>query len=524
MTTPSTPWTREAVAAEILAGECLVIYHDLLLRIPKTWLEKHPGGVLSILHFVGRDATDEIAAYHPDHVLELVRRYKVGTVELPWQPLVPPVMSGWVRTSSNAWYNEADAVRSASNTQILLVPAKQHADAADAPTRETLEPGLSTLSLEDQARHSAAYKVLHKRIRDAGLYNTRYLAGYGPEVLRYTLLGGLSAYAYWHSWFIASAVFLGLMWQQLTFVAHDLGHVSVTHNWAIDRLLGILVADWIGGLSIGWWVNNHNVHHLVTNHPTHDPDIEHLPFFAISPVFFDSLWSSYYKRTLHFDRFAHFFVAIQHRLFYIVLLLARFNLYANSYPFILKKTFDTKRVRGAAAGRGPSRSRGSFSSGTGLAASSPAPDRGGWASHTSLSATSLPRPCTSRSSFRTFPCRPPTSGQPSPSLIDNCAQLRTSSAQTRLGGFTAVCSCRSHITSSHASRGTTSRPRAFLVKEFAKEQGLVYEEFGWISGNQDVLGMLKGVADQVKIIGTVAQAEAKEAVDRKLGLHTEKKG
>jgi delta8-fatty-acid desaturase len=64
---------------------------------------------------------------------------------------------------------------------------------------------------------------------------------------------------------------------------------------------------------------------------------------------------------------------------------------------------------------------------------------------------------------------------------------------------------------------------SLLVKEFAKEQGLVYAEFGWISGNQDVLGVLKSVADQVKIIGTVAEAEAKEAVDRKLGLHTEKK-
>jgi delta8-fatty-acid desaturase len=62
-----------------------------------------------------------------------------------------------------------------------------------------------------------------------------------------------------------------------------------------------------------------------------------------------------------------------------------------------------------------------------------------------------------------------------------------------------------------------------LVKEFAAEQGLVYAEFGWVSGNQDVLGVLKSVADQVKIIGTVAEAEAKEAVDRKLGLCEPKK-
>ena len=62
-----------------------------------------------------------------------------------------------------------------------------------------------------------------------------------------------------------------------------------------------------------------------------------------------------------------------------------------------------------------------------------------------------------------------------------------------------------------------------LVKEFAKEQGLVYAEFGWISGQKDVLGVLKSVADQVKIIGRVADAEATEAVERKLGLQAGKK-
>jgi hypothetical protein len=44
------------------------------------------------------------------------------------------------------------------------------------------------------------------------------------------------------------------MWHQLVFTVHDLGHMGVTHNWTIDRLLAILIADFIGGLSIGWWV------------------------------------------------------------------------------------------------------------------------------------------------------------------------------------------------------------------------------------------------------------------------------
>ncbi|KAJ7630875.1 delta 8-sphingoloid desaturase protein [Roridomyces roridus] len=510
--------SREAVAAGILAGKHYVVYHDSLLHIPPKWLDQHPGGALSILHFVGRDASDEIDSYHPDHVLDLVRRYKVGTVELPWRPLVPPVMSGWVRTSSDKWCNEATAVR--SGTQILLV--KKGDDTDSGPTRETLEPQPTALSFDDQNRHSAAYKVLHKRVRDAGLYQTRYLAGYGPEILRYVLLASISAYAYTHSWFITSAIFLGLFWQQLTFTAHDLGHLSVTHNWAIDRLLGILIADWIGGLSIGWWVANHNIHHLVPNHPVHDPDIEHLPFIAITPAFFDSLWSTYYKRTLHFDRFAHFFVQLQHRIFYLVLLLARFNLYANSYPFLVRWAFDTKRTRGAFWAWGLEIAGiaffwywfGCVMAGT-----------GSWrnallyliVSHVAAAPVHI-QIVLSHFSMSTEDLGP------TESFADR--QLRT----------TTDVICPDNIAWIHGGLHLqvthhlfprlprhNLRAASLLVKEFANEQGLVYAEFGWISGNQDVLGVLKNVADQVQLIGTVASAEAKEAVDKKLGLYEEKK-
>ncbi|KAJ7092661.1 fatty acid desaturase-domain-containing protein [Mycena epipterygia] len=514
-----TAWTREAVAAGILAGDNLVVYNDLLLRIPAKWLDQHPGGALSILHFVGRDAADEIESYHPAHVLDLVRRYKVGTVELPWRPLVPPVMSGWVRTSSSAWFKEADAVRT-GGTQILLVQKRPDGD--NAPTRDTLEPPPTTLSPEDQARHSAAYKILHNRVRDAGLYDTRYITGYGPEVLRYALLASLSAYAYSHAWFITSAVFLGLFWQQLTFVAHDLGHLGVTHNWTIDRLLGILIADWIGGLSIGWWVTNHNVHHLVPNHPTHDPDIEHLPFLAISPAFFDSLWSSYYKRTLHFDRFAHFFVQLQHRLFYVVLLLARFNLYANSYPFIVRKAFDTKRARGGRWAWGLEVAGIIFFwcwFGRVLA------NCGSWqkglayllVSHVAAAPVHI-QIVLSHFSMSTEDLGP-TESFPDRQMRTTTDVICPDSIGWIHGGLQLQVT---HHLFPRLPRHNL-KAASLLVKEFAAEQGLVYAEFGWISGNKDVLGVLKDVADQVKLIGTVASAEAKEAVDRKLGLLDEKK-
>lgn len=258
-------WPRERVAARILAGDSLVIYNDLLLRIPHTWLNAHPGGALAILHFVGRDAADEIDAYHAEHTIRTIKKYAIGTVGTsshPWEPLLPPVMSGWVRKiapdGSLAWHNEARPLAPSAplSSEILLV----HKDSsllqdASGPTLDTILPPPSNLSLKVQARHSAAYKELHKRIIDAGLYKTRYIAGYGPEVARYLLLAASSAYAYKHNWLITSAIFLGLLWHQLVFTVHDLGHMGVTHDWTIDRLLAISIADFIGGLSVGWWVD-----------------------------------------------------------------------------------------------------------------------------------------------------------------------------------------------------------------------------------------------------------------------------
>ena len=46
------------------------------------------------------------------------------------------------------------------------------------------------------------------------------------------------------------------------------------------------------------------------------------------------------------DAAAKIFLAFQHKLFYIVLSLARFNLYANSYGYLAKTAFEPKRFRG----------------------------------------------------------------------------------------------------------------------------------------------------------------------------------
>ncbi|KAF8642336.1 hypothetical protein AX16_009605 [Volvariella volvacea WC 439] len=523
-------WSRPEVVNRILQGEHLIIYNSHLLRIPPKWLDAHPGGALALLHFVGRDATDEIDAYHSDETIKLIQRYSVGHVELSehgWDALVPPIMSGWVQRKTQEgkyeWYHEAEAVRFEENSssypssEILLVDKSLAVQSSSGPTLSTLIPPPSPLSPKIQAQHSRAYKELHKRIVDAGLYRTPYITGYGPEILRYVLLGSLSAYAYIHDWKIPSAFFLGLMWHQLVFSAHDLGHMGVTHNWTADRLLGILIADFIGGLSIGWWVQNHNVHHLITNHPSHDPDIEHLPFFAISPAFLSSLWSSYYKRTMHFDRFAKIFISIQHKLFYIVMLFARFNLYALSYTFLYQKAWESKRARG-----------GNWAWTLEIVGliffwswfGSVLYGCGSWqralsyllVSHITTSPLHV-QIVLSHFSMSTDDLGP-TESFPHRQMRTTTDVICHPSFDFIHGGL--------HLQVTHHLFPRLPRHNlkkaSLMVKEFAKEQGLVYAEFGFTRGNHEVIGVLRGVADQVRIMGQVAATEATDAVNKRLGL------
>jgi delta8-fatty-acid desaturase len=397
--------SREDIAARILAGEHLFVLNGNLICVPHQWLTAHPGGALTILHFIGRDATDEVEAYHPKHILEKMRAFSQGPVQLSedgWVPLLPPISTGWIRRlspdGSLGWYNEStpDYSKNTPSSQVLV--KKSDVPILNSPSLASIQPPHSALSLKIQSQHSAAYKQLHKRVVGAGLYQTRYISGYGPEVARYIFFALSSYLLYQRSLFFLSAVSLGILWHQITFICHDLGHLGVTHNWHQDRLIAVFCADFIGGLSIGWWVHvcpfqtSHSplliistlesqcsswyaftlydypllklrYRVVVTNHPAQyvsllphlisfvtifpsDPDIQQLPFFAITPVFFKSLYSSYYKRELTFDRFSRAAVSAQHHLFYAVMSLARLNLYHLSYRHLWSTRNEPSRARG----------------------------------------------------------------------------------------------------------------------------------------------------------------------------------
>ncbi|KXH39246.1 fatty acid desaturase [Colletotrichum nymphaeae SA-01] len=377
--------SRRQIEDLIAQGRVVTIVDDFVVKLDG-WLAYHPGGDKAIQHMVGRDATDEVTVLHSPEAKAQMARYRIGRIEGHWRNFVPPIQGGKFRTieqggpefdhaedddalrffgassPSDVSSREASPVfdttenhvrhrngavaspNSASGSSATSVIDDGHDGKEmdgtaflDSETRKQIRLDLDkypALDGETQSDIVRKYRLLDERIKAEGLYDCDYRA-YAIEVSRYTLLFvGMLTFLRW-GWYFPSAACLGCFWHQLVFTAHDAGHMGITHNFHVDTCIGIFIADFMGGLSIGWWKRNHNVHHIVTNSPEHDPDIEHLPFFAISHRFLGNLTSTYYERVMEYDFAAKLFMKAQSYLYYPIMLFGRFNLYRLSWDHLI---------------------------------------------------------------------------------------------------------------------------------------------------------------------------------------------
>ncbi|KAF1809068.1 fatty acid/sphingolipid desaturase [Eremomyces bilateralis CBS 781.70] len=367
-------FSRDEIEALIAEGRHIVIVNGKVLKCD-AWLQYHPGGEISIRHFLGRDATDEVKGFHSPETLEYMTKYQIGTIEGRWTGFVPPIQGGKFRTREQIQYETAeldvlDKVNDSSDQSSEPSPVSSPELHSTLRNRGGIDPvssatSISSVDLEDMdsdrmgtidARTGKVFEIdalqyppidpevqediirkyrqLFERLKSEGLFECNYWA-YGVETIRYSFLFSMAMLSIHWGWYSLAGVFIGCFWQQLVFTAHDSAHIGITHNFQVDSLIAIFIADFLGGLSIGWWKRNHNVHHVVTNSPEHDPDIQHVPFFAVSPRFFGSLRSSYYGHVMKYDAVARVFVRYQDYLYYVVLCFGRFNLYRLSWQYLL---------------------------------------------------------------------------------------------------------------------------------------------------------------------------------------------
>ena len=306
-----------------------------------------------------------------------MKRYRIGTIESRWENFIPPIQGGVFRTRAEIDAQElqdqstratessysgspepspifdaddgGNARRRAtgksggrtssvsSDSSVEEPTAMEGMTYLNSITREKIDLDLDkypAVDMETQADITVKYRELHQRIRDSGLYHCNYWA-YAGESCSYLFLFAMTFVCISYGQYALAGLCLGGLWHQLVFTAHDAGHMGITHDFVTDSVIGIIIADFIGGLSMGWWKRNHNVHHIVTNLPEHDPDIEHMPIFAISHRFLSNLRSTYYDKVMEYDAFAKVLLKVQAYTYYPFLAFGRFNLYRLSWDYLI---------------------------------------------------------------------------------------------------------------------------------------------------------------------------------------------
>ncbi|KAG4424852.1 hypothetical protein IFR04_002012 [Cadophora malorum] len=354
-------------------GHAIVILDRKVLKLD-SWLQYHPGGDKCILHMVGRDASDEVVAFHPADVRKQMLRYQIGVLANRWENVLPPLQRGYGEETQETVEieiddgSETESLSSSANLSDifdddLLSPALTHrrtrngsissrssvsdVESTSPPkTKTKVQKDIKLPELTSESTESAppmdqeklddiaeSFRNLIAKLEARGLYDCNYWA-YLSDITRLSVIFATMIFLLHHGWYVTSSLFMGGFWHQMVFIAHDAGHKGITHNYHIDTLIGMTIGNHLGGLSMGWWKRSHNIHHIVTNDPAHDEGIQHLPFMAVSTEFFKSLYSTYHDRIMAYNAFAQTVVPYQKYLYYPLLCFGRFNLYVLSLEFI----------------------------------------------------------------------------------------------------------------------------------------------------------------------------------------------
>eukprot|EP00795_Rhopilema_esculentum_P002711 gene2711-923_t len=262
----TTFYSREEVKKHNKDGDIWLIIDCVVYDVSK-WIHKHPGGEKVIKSLAGKDCSEVFRTFH------------------------------------NPKLNR------------LLLPAFRIGKTFELKDTDEIEKSAITKDFES----------LRKTLEEEGAFKPDYWFYFktGTFIASILLMSvGLAVYSNGFLATSAAALLMGFFWQQMAFVGHDIGHHSVTQGTKTDDILGCVMGNLLTGISVAWWRDNHNYHHVVTNSFNYDPDVQHLPVFAVSKKFFQSFYSEYYKKEFKMDSVARTLVPYQHFLFYPVMAIA----------------------------------------------------------------------------------------------------------------------------------------------------------------------------------------------------------
>ncbi|CAL5400931.1 unnamed protein product [Camellia sinensis] len=240
------------------------------------WAKQHPGGDIPLLNLSGQDATDAFIAFHPGSAWQYLDKFFTGYYLRDFE--VSEVSKDYRRLASE----------------------------------------FSKAGMFDKKEHVVIYSLC-----------------FVAMLFVSCICGVLCSNSFWVH--MGSGALLGFAWVQISYLGHDSGHYNMMTTKGFNKLAQILSGNCLTGISIAWWKWTHNAHHIACNSLDYDPDLQHLPFFAVSSKLFHSITSRFYGRELTFDPVSRFLVCYQHFTFYPVMCVARVNLFLQTFLLLLSK-------------------------------------------------------------------------------------------------------------------------------------------------------------------------------------------
>src|SRR5579859_4480692 len=132
----------------------------------------------------------------------------------------------------------------------------------------------------DQVAPGAAseYAELKRQVRALGLLNrqSRYYAGKIGVIAVCLAVASLGlALSAGNAWlWIADAAFLAFVFTQIGLLAHDLAHQQIVGPGKVNAVAGLILGNFLLGVSRAWWRDNHDAHHAHPNDLDEDPNLQ----------------------------------------------------------------------------------------------------------------------------------------------------------------------------------------------------------------------------------------------------------
>lgn len=260
--------TSEELKGHNKAGDLWISIQGKVYDVTN-WAKDHPGGDIPLLALAGNDVTDAFIAYHPGTTWHMLEKF------------------------FNGYY----------------------------------------LKDFEATEMSKDYRKLHNQFSKMGLFEDK---GHAVIYIFISIFIMMSLCVYGVIWsdsmlvHLGCGALLGMAWIQSAYLGHDSGHYQIMSSPAYNKVAQILTGNCLTGISMAWWKWTHNAHHIACNSLDHDPDLQHIPVFAVSNKFFNNMTSVFYGRKMDFDSVARFFVSYQHLTYYPVMVVARINLYVQT--------------------------------------------------------------------------------------------------------------------------------------------------------------------------------------------------